>query len=63
MKKSTSAPAPREGKPSVAYRIHLPGVGMFGSYPTAQAAQTAIYYLPISARKRATIHRTSGKSA
>lgn len=68
MNTSTNTLAVRNGKAAERggaklYRIHLPGVGMFGSYPTIEAAQTAIYYLPIGVRKRATIHRCDGRSA
>lgn len=37
------------------YSIHIPGEGMIGNYSTIHEAETALHYLPYSARQRATI--------
>lgn len=37
------------------YSIHVPGEGMIGDYSSVQEAETALHYLPYSARQRATI--------
>ena len=37
------------------YSINVPGVGLIGDYATVTEAESALHYLPYSARQRATI--------
>ena len=37
------------------YSINVPGLGLIGDYATVADAESALHYLPYSARQRATI--------
>ena len=37
------------------YSINVPGLGLIGDYATVTEAESALHYLPYSARQRATI--------
>ena len=59
-----AARAALDARPAAAlsYRIHVPGLGTIGEYATHADAESALHYLPYSARQAATICSTGAAS-